>query len=143
MAWGVYHGMLLIVYRLFEFRQQGTPRSRMRHRLGKGMRMVFFFHLVCVSWLLFRAETMTQAWEMLGVIVTDVTFTDFSYYAAGMLLFFTAPLVVLEYWIERSGDLLRVVNSHWLLRATIYTYFGLMLWVFPPLANQVFIYFQF
>lgn len=142
-VWGLYHGLLLIAYRLFEFKQEGTPRSRMHHRIGNGLRIMFFFHLVCVSWLLFRAETMTQVWEMLGVIFSDLTFTSFFYYAAGMLLFFVTPLMVLEYWIEKSGDLLKVVHSHWILRTTIYAYFALMIWVFPPLASQVFIYFQF
>jgi len=142
-VWGLYHGLLLIVYRLFEFKQDGIPRRLMHHRIGKGLRMIFFFHLVCISWLLFRAESMDQAWEMLRIIFTDFTVTSFCYYAAGMLLLFITPLMMLEYWIEKSGDLLKLVNSHWSLRTIAYTYFTIMLWIFPPLSKQVFIYFQF
>ena len=142
-AWGLYHGLLLILYRLFEFKQEGIPRRLMNHRIGKGLRMIFFFHLVCISWLLFRAESMDQVWQMLAVVFTDFTLTSLCYYMAGMLLFFVTPILVLEYWIEKSGDLLKPINSHWSLRTLLYTYFALMLWVFPPLSKQVFIYFQF
>ncbi|MCW8934270.1 MAG: MBOAT family protein [Gammaproteobacteria bacterium] len=142
-AWGFYHGLLLIAYRVFEFKQQGVARKLMEHRVGKGLRIIFFFHLICFSWLLFRADSIDQVWAMMGVLVTNFEITNFVYYASGMLIFFAAPLVALEYWIEKSGDLLKVVNSHWLVRASIYSYFAVMLWVFPPLTNQVFIYFQF
>ena len=142
-AWGFYHGLLLIVYRLLEFNQPGIARSLMHHKLGRGLRMIIFFHLICLSWLLFRAESMTQVWEMLFAVFTNFVITDFFVYAASMLLFFAGPLMILEYWIEKSGDLLIIPNSHWILRAALYLYFITMLWVFPPLSNQVFIYFQF
>ena len=142
-AWGFYHGLLLIIYRLFEYRQEGLTRAFMQHRLGKGLRMIVFFHLVCISWLLFRADSMHQVFDMLVRIFTNFQINDFVLYASAMLLFFAGPIMVLEYWIEKSGDLLKVVNSHWLLRTAIYAYFIIMLWVFPPLTNQVFIYFQF
>jgi len=142
-TWGLYHGLLLIIYRLFEFKHEGIPRRLMHHRIGRGLRMIFFFHLVCISWLLFRAETMDQVWQMLGTVFTDFTVTSLCHYAAGMMLFFITPLMVLEYWIEKSGDLLKPINSHWTLRTLLYTYIALMLWIFPPLSKQVFIYFQF
>lgn len=142
-VWGLYHGLLLIFYRLFEFNQEGTPRSVMHHRISRGLRMVVFFHLICLSWLLFRAESMSQVYDMLGIMATNFQTTDFFFYALGTLIFFVGPLIALEFWIEKSGDLLKVVHSNWVLRLGIYTYFVIMLWVFPPLTNQVFIYFQF
>lgn len=142
-VWGFYHGLLLIVYRLFEFKQEGISRSFMHHRVVKILRIVFFFHLICISWLLFRADSMTQVWGMLELVTTNFEITNFFLYSAGMLAFFVTPLMILEYWIEKSDDLLIVVNSNWVIRSLIYSYFVIMLWVFPPLTNQVFIYFQF
>ena len=142
-VWGFYHGLLLIAYRLFEFRQSDQPRSAMHHAIGKGVRMVFFFHLICISWLLFRAESMTQVWQMLGAMLTDLTITGFTVYAMAMIAFFAGPLLALEWKIERSGDMLQVVNGSRAFRFMVYAYFVIMLWVFPPLTNQVFIYFQF
>ncbi|MCW9014612.1 MAG: MBOAT family protein [Gammaproteobacteria bacterium] len=142
-VWGFYHGLLLIVYRVFEFKQGDLPRALMHHRIGKVFRMILFFHLICISWLLFRADSMSQAWEMFVVVLTDYQLNEFVYYSAGMLMFFVGPLIALEYWIEKSGDLLKIVNSHWIVRTGLYLYFAIMLWVFPPITNQVFIYFQF
>ena len=142
-AWGFYHGILLIIYRLFEFRQEGKPRTNMYHRVSKGLRIIIFFHLICVSWLLFRAESFQQVLDMTTVILTNYEFNEFFVYSATMLLFFVTPLMILEYWIEKSGDLLKVIHTHWIIRTAIYTYFLVMLWIFPPLTNQTFIYFQF
>ena len=142
-AWGFYHGLLLIIYRMLEFKQEGITRALMHHRIGKGLRIVFFFHLVCFSWLLFRAESIQQVWSMMTIVSSNFEITNFVYYASAMLIFFVGPLMALEYWIEKSGDLLKVINSHWIIRTSIYCYFLSMLWIFPPLTNQVFIYFQF
>ncbi len=142
-AWGLYHGLLLVIYRLLEFAQEGRKRSFMQHKLSIGVRMVIFFHLICISWLLFRAESINQAFEMIILLLTNFEITNFVLYSVGMIIFFAGPLMALEYWIEKSGDLLVIVNSNVILRLCIYLYFILMIWVFPPLTSQVFIYFQF
>lgn len=142
-AWGVYHGALLTAYRMLEYLGY-TPDSRTpANTVARVLNVVIFFQLICISWLLFRAESIDQAWAMLGIVLTDFTVTDLTRYGFAMLGFFVIPFMVLELWIEKSGDLLRVVNSHWLLRSVVYVYFAAMIWVFPPLTNQVFIYFQF
>jgi len=141
--WGFYHGLLLMIYRLGEYVGSVTGIRQPSSRLFRILNVVFFFHLICISWLLFRAESMGQVWNMLTTVATNHTVTDLTRYGFAMLLFFVAPFMVLEFWIEKSGDLLRVVNSHWLFRSAVYLYFAMMIWVFPPLANQAFIYFQF
>ena len=141
--WGVYHGLLLMVYRFAEYAGRLANIRVPENKILRVVNVVFFFHLICISWLLFRAESVGQAWEMLTVIATDYTVTDMAKYGFAMMAFFVVPFMALELWIEKSGDLLRVVNSHWLFRAAVYVYFAAMIWVFPPLANQAFIYFQF
>ena len=141
--WGIYHGLLLMVYRVAEYTGRLANIRVPESRILRMVNVVFFFHLICISWLLFRAESVGQAWEMLTVIATDYTVTEMTKYGFAMMAFFVVPFMVLELWIEKSGDLLRVVNSHWLFRAAVYVYFAAMIWVFPPLANQAFIYFQF
>lgn len=141
--WGLYHGVLLVIYRIGEYLGKLGGIRLPRNRLLRMLNVVFFFHLICISWLLFRAESMDQAWSMLLKMSTDQTVTELTKYGFAMLAFFVTPFMVLELWIEKSGDLLRVVNSHWLFRSLVYSYFAIMIWVFPPLANQAFIYFQF
>lgn len=142
-AWGFYHGLLLILYRLFEFKQEGISRRVMQHRFAKSLRVILFFHLICLSWLLFRAESMPQALDMLILMGTNFEVNNFTVYTLAMIIFFAGPLMLLEYWIEKSGDLLKVVNSSWVIRSCVYSYFIVMIWIFPPLSNQMFIYFQF
>ena len=139
--WGFYHGVLLIVYHAI-----GQVKAVTRLQPGVFLRflnIVLFFNLIAVSWLMFRAESVSQIGDMLQLAITDFTLTDFSRYGFVMIAFFTMPLILLEYWTEKAGDLLVLLKAHWLLRFASYGYFVLMLIIFPPLVSQEFIYFQF
>jgi alginate O-acetyltransferase complex protein AlgI len=50
--WGVYHGLLLVLYRLFPIDRKLTQWFG---ALGKPLSMLLFFHLVCLGWIFFRA----------------------------------------------------------------------------------------
>jgi D-alanyl-lipoteichoic acid acyltransferase DltB (MBOAT superfamily) len=139
-VWGLAHGLILVVYHALE---GVTKKVMIPGVIGKLIAAVIFFHLVCITWLLFRAENLTQAVEMFVQLFHSFSMTEFSLYALGMLGFFALPIVILELVIERSGDMLYVLRSHWLVQAVIYSYFIFMLIIFPPLTPQVFIYFQF
>ncbi len=59
------------------------------------VRVVVMFQLVCLGWLLFRAESISQVGIMLSRIVLDFRWTPFVSSAFAMILFFARP----------SGDL--------------------------------------
>jgi D-alanyl-lipoteichoic acid acyltransferase DltB (MBOAT superfamily) len=139
-VWGLAHGLILVVYHALE---GVTKKVMIPGIIGKLIAAVIFFHLVCITWLLFRAENLTQAVAMFVQLFHSFSMTEFSLYALGMLGFFALPIVILELIIERSGDMLYVLRTHWLVQAIIYSYFIFMLIIFPPLTPQVFIYFQF
>ena len=71
--WGIYHGLLLTVHRIAQpwLERFTTFRGVWAQRLWFWTRVVVFFQLVCVSWLLFRAESMSQAVGMLGTVFAD------------------------------------------------------------------------
>lgn len=52
-AWGAYHGLFLILDRLF--------LERILHRLGKAIAMPFTFIVAAIGWVLFRSNTFDQA----------------------------------------------------------------------------------
>ncbi len=60
--WGIYHGLLLILYRVCSEKIAGQKISANLaiQRLWFFIRVVFFFHLVCIGWLLFRADSVDQ-----------------------------------------------------------------------------------
>lgn len=139
-VWGIIHGSVLIAYHVLEARGWAlTALSGIRRLIS----VIVFFHIVCITWIYFRAESLTQANEMVLGLFQNVGMTDFSAYIVGMLAFFALPMMLLEYWIERSKNLLHVLSLPRLVRAAIYAYFVFMLLVFPPLTPQVFVYFQF
>jgi alginate O-acetyltransferase complex protein AlgI len=51
--WGIYHGLLLILYRLVPIDEM---LGRWLGRFGKVLSVVLFFHLVCIGWIFFRAS---------------------------------------------------------------------------------------
>jgi D-alanyl-lipoteichoic acid acyltransferase DltB (MBOAT superfamily) len=150
LAWGLFHGLLLCAYRLFAGRRHlffktpqetsWVPRQSLATRL---IQVLVTFHLVCFGWLLFRAKSMGQVWDMLGRIAGDFRATSFAVSSLAMIAFYAGPLMAYEFWLERKSDPLSLLRINWLARSMVYTYCVLMLWFFPPPVSNVFIYFQF
>lgn len=114
-AWGAIHGAGLVAERFF------APASGER-RLSTGtvIRWVITFHVVCIAWVFFRAETFGLAWEMLAGVVTG---------GAGLGL--VTPMVVLTI----AGMLaFQLIPADWPRRAeTAFSRVGLA-WQVPCLA---------
>ena len=41
------------------------------------VKIVFFFHLVCIGWLIFRAQSLTQIFNMLYGMIMDFSIQSF------------------------------------------------------------------
>ncbi|MEJ2619799.1 MAG: MBOAT family O-acyltransferase [Candidatus Thiodiazotropha sp.] len=142
-VWGLFHGAILVVYHAIDA-VKGKDYFTNPSSLGKHILfVVVLFHLTCISWLLFRAESMRQVADMLYLLSTDYRITDYSTYALANILFFVAPLMFFEYITERKSDLLYLVKASSFTQYVSYLYMVLMLLFFVPLQKQVFIYFQF
>ena len=148
-AWGVFHGSILCLYRPIERRLsdhvEGAPPER-------AIAATVMFTLVCVSWLFFRAESIDQAIGMTRLMTTDVS--GWSATLAGsadplflsslaMIAFFVGPLMIYEGWVERRGDMLALLEAPAVVRGLAYVYAAAMMYFFPPPSASVFIYFQF
>ncbi|MEI6178650.1 MAG: MBOAT family O-acyltransferase, partial [Verrucomicrobiota bacterium] len=81
LAWGLFHGILLVAHRVWTspWRSKATsgepepspvisPKrlTRLRHALV----VILFFHLTCVGWLLFRAGSSPPGFSQWGVIAS-------------------------------------------------------------------------
>lgn len=66
LAWGLYHGILLVVHRAWESvakKLRGTGDASAPERspfLLKAVAVIVFFHLTCIGWLLFRSGTVPE-----------------------------------------------------------------------------------
>ncbi len=138
-AWGVFHGTLLIVYRLLPVKFfQGLNLGK----VGDGLAIVIMFHFTCIGWLLFRADSMAQVWSMFVSV-----FTNFALNAAAMQTFvavlgFSAILVIVQFIQYFKNDLLFVFRLPIPLRGAlcgVVLYFVLI----HGAVSDAFIYFQF
>jgi alginate O-acetyltransferase complex protein AlgI len=140
--WGLFHGIILVVYRIFGDRKTDTL-SQGLPLFNRVFKVIIMFHLVCIGWLFFRADNVGQVWGMIFVLFTQFKITPFALYGFGMILFFAGPLFLYEALIEKCKNLLFIPQSNMFLQVGVYSYQSLMLMIFPPLIAQTFIYFQF
>ena len=162
-AWGAYHGMLLCLFRIglpppSSHLPEGTngrrvetfareQRQRSPHATAwdfrQFCRMVVFFHLTCIGWLFFRADSLSQVWSIAQQVFSTQAITSFSISGGCYLAWFVVPMVGFEFWLERKQDLLAVLQSHWVFRSLVYGYLVWMIIIFAPESRNEFIYFQF
>ena len=82
--WGALHGVSLAIHKFVmgrwpSFRQTGAEMSPARRVLG----VIITFHLVCLGWILFRADSMATVGEILTRIFTAFHPEIFPQFVAG------------------------------------------------------------
>ena len=146
-VWGAYHGLLLIIYRLFKPLVVKMPQIKnlLIQRLWAGLRIVFFFNLVCLGWLFFRADSLTQAFSMLGSLFCNFQFSLSSLTVSILVktLFFTAILLVVNIWQYKRDDLFVIFRAKPLFQVSLYLIIFYSLLLFRVVTSESFIYFQF
>jgi alginate O-acetyltransferase complex protein AlgI len=134
--WGVYHGLLLIVYRRFDPRPHGA-----RTRLGQGLRIALMFAFTLGGWVCFRAASAGD----IAYVFTHVdlsTSAQTARYAADVA-FYTLPLVGVQLMQQLRGDLLVPMALPPAGRAAVCALLVLWIAVFGERNPAEFIYFQF
>jgi alginate O-acetyltransferase complex protein AlgI len=135
--WGAWQGLMLVAYRAAGVETPSTSK------VISVFQALLMFALVCIGWIFFRAHSLDQALGMIGTLFTAYQPTEFGLYGIGMMLFLAAPLLVYEWFVYRANDMLVLFSRPAWQRYLVYLYLVLMIAVMPPLAQQVFIYFQF
>jgi D-alanyl-lipoteichoic acid acyltransferase DltB (MBOAT superfamily) len=146
-VWGIYHGALLCIHRAAEplLERYTTFKSRWAVTAWFWIRVIFFFQLVCVSWLLFRAESLQQVVDMTYIVLTDwrtdnspLGWYTFQIFLSCSVLFWGAQLIQ---WLTQ--DLQVVLRFPVLARALVYAA-GILAFIwFGEYGGEAFIYFQF
>jgi alginate O-acetyltransferase complex protein AlgI len=144
-TWGGYWGLLLIGHRIAQpyMKRWGSP---FRKLLSRKVRLVFkiiiTFHLVSIGWIIFRAGSLAQAWNMITGLFAIQGAVDWS--RMFLLLCFALPLIIIETLQLLSGrdDL---VGISWLPTPVKTAIFAVLFYLlaFYGMATQSFIYAQF
>jgi D-alanyl-lipoteichoic acid acyltransferase DltB (MBOAT superfamily) len=145
--WGAYQGLLLVVHRLATHGRAVAARVKdaamtPRTIVWRVARVLVMFQFICIGWLFFRAESVSQAGSMLSRLLTWSGSADLALVMP--LLTFVGPLVLVEalLGLSRREALYHVDRMPGIMRAAAY---GVLFYLtaFHGAASQSFIYFQF
>ncbi len=155
--WGAWHGLLLIALRpqFFKGLLERVEARRWSQLLSTILRRLIFFHLVMISWALFRARSLEDAWRVIYKLVSPWTWELSTWmeavrasgegrYLAWMAGVMAALVLIQNLWPVGSN---RVVEVAWRLPVPIRLILVLGLLyaaaLFSPERPPPFIYFQF
>lgn len=146
--WGGLHGAALAVHkfvmgRFSSFKQLGSEMAVWRRLLG----ILFTFHLVCLGWILFRADSMQTAGEILTQIFTNFHPEVFMQFVDGYKgVFFLMVLGYLLHFTPKRLDQAvqdMVTRSPLFIQAVILVIVIFIVIQLKSAGVQPFIYFQF
>jgi len=141
--WGFYHGSLLCLHRLAtRFLPLPMPQGRLGQTVWQWLSIVIMFAFTLYGWLIFRAADFPQLWAMTKALFAFHPDMDL---VRGVikLLFYGWPLLAVQLYQYRTGDLMILQKCPVLAQALFYLvcfYYIVILGVFDA---QSFIYFQF
>ena len=145
-AWGAYHALLFLPLILMgknrKYRDV-VAKDRFLPTLKEVGQMLLTFFLVVIGWIIFRAESIGQAWEILRLICTPSLFSMPGLSGVTGFSFAIALMVIVE-WIQRrkphAMDLLGLHSSA--LRYAVYAAIVFLTFALGG-HTENFIYFQF
>jgi alginate O-acetyltransferase complex protein AlgI len=142
-AWGVYHGLLLVLYRVIPLDQ---ILVRYLGRLGKWLSILLVFHLVCFGWILFRAapETILPILYTIGDLFTGSNLGTFKVFGIGVLSLGSIVFATDCLGYRKRGeftDLFKTMSPYVAAIFAACVYFGITL--LAKRESSQFIYFQF
>ncbi|MGI9286670.1 MAG: MBOAT family O-acyltransferase [Pseudomonadales bacterium] len=128
--WGIFHGSILILYRLLKVSNATTTS-------GLFLQRFIFFHLVVFGWLLFRVTSMDNFLEYSATLLSFSTGISLS-----PLFFFILLVASVSHFIDFNRIQECVGRFPILLRSIAYTSVLLLVLSFS-VEDAAFIYFQF
>jgi len=148
-VWGVYHGLLFLPLLLLNRNRSNTntvAEGRLLPSIKELFQMGTTFILVVFGWILFRANSITEAVGYMGNMFNRTALS----YPEGVLgidtiLFPLLAIFVAIEWMQRTKQHALQIDSvkHMPVRYAIYTVLALFVTIFMSGEPATFIYFQF
>ena len=151
LAWGAYHAILFLPLILLGANRKYTNQvaeGRLLPTWREALLMLVTFALVVIGWIIFRAETITQAWDYLQSIfepnllsIPHIISRPFIIPLALAILF----MLIIE-WLNRTEShsfaINKTISIQW-IRRFIYIVIAIYIFYFGKFDYNQFIYFQF
>jgi len=144
-AWGIYHGILLVVYAFLKsnYKDWIKPRSRFGEKAWFGFRMFFVFHLIVFGMLIFRAEWGRQLIYMTQALIFNFRWFEGAGSIISQIMGYTWILVLVQVLQYVKKDLLVIFKSRTLVKACFYFVCFILIIFYGDYGADEFIYFQF
>ncbi|HEX9444542.1 MAG TPA: MBOAT family protein, partial [Candidatus Binatia bacterium] len=139
-VWGAIHGAALSAGRRFRraIDAREADRPAWRVWLARGVT----FHLVCLTWIFFRAPSLGDAMSFLAGLGAVAWRPEF-FTAFFMLAFFTIPLFIVDLYLEGSREEYPLAASFEPCRVAVACGFLFAVMFFSASEISAFLYFQF
>jgi D-alanyl-lipoteichoic acid acyltransferase DltB (MBOAT superfamily) len=143
--WGAYQGMLLVIHRFLKplFELISSPKSIMNRRIRFIIKVIFFFHLACLGWLIFRAHSVGQSLEMLQALVFNFKFSKESFGVILNIIALICILLIVQVFQFIKKDQLFIFKQNWMIRAAFYYVIFYLILIFGVANGREFVYFRF
>lgn len=140
--WGAYQGFILIVYRMLDRRPEHLDPWSGKYPLYRVLgKMLLMFILANIGWVIFRSTSLTQ----IAYLLTHGGFSlsENSVALLNDLVFFAAPLFIVQLYQYVTKDLLIVPKITSWIRIPLYSFFLMLIFIYGVRTSSEFIYFQF
>lgn len=157
LAWGVYQGVVLILHREYValLEKAGWHAKLVKSKLYHAFSVVCTFHIVCIGWVFFRAETETSATQIIGKLMQAPA--DLWHFSASQLsilqirdpiifpaiLLIVPALLISQVVVNWLKDKKIYTNPPWIMQVSMMVAMMCLLTIFSPDTSPRFIYFQF
>lgn len=144
---GIYHGILLIGYRLLRplFPRLNLFNETFSRRAGWLLSSLLIFNLVSLGWPIFRGVSLTQTLDIWASLLGGNYVASFMEYRWEYLVFFAicGPFMIINYTNYAKGDVMYFFRAPLLVRVVFYCYLLLCIRLYGAFGGNEFIYFRF
>jgi D-alanyl-lipoteichoic acid acyltransferase DltB (MBOAT superfamily) len=137
-AWGVFHGAILCIHRWLGEVKKREPRQG---PVLTPLKIVLFFHVTCLGWLLFGVKQLSDAPLLLKNMLSPFELNGLTGLVS--VATFAAPILLLDWLQNKSSDMLRIKSYPKALRACVYIATFAAILLCGATGAKQFIYFQF
>jgi len=157
LAWGVYQGLLLILHKEYSSAlvKAGIASKLLSSKVYHVASIVVTFHIVCIGWVIFRADNMQICWDVVSKLVTVPA--ELLHFSASQLailqirdpIIFPALVLLLpglmisQVVVNWLNDKKIFQSPPWVLQVGMMVAMMCLLTIFSPDTSPRFIYFQF
>ena len=140
-VWGLFHGLILSLWRAAGWERTSIETGASHKTATRLVKVVVFFHVTCVGWLLFFVKSLGDVNILLTQMVTKWQWNG--QLEMLTLFLFAAPVVGMEWMGDSNGRVHGVLGYPRPLRLAVYSGVTLAILLLGAVEQYEFIYFQF